>query len=109
MRSDIFFGTDLAWHSLHDFLPLQYDKLIPIFLLLASVAPQDDHVEFICKKKQMSTNMCHYNFKVDGAKYRYVDVGCKYKKNEDVIKKVKKGSLALAKDWEIECPEPKSN
>ena len=82
-------------------------KLIPIFFLLASVAPQDDHVEFVCKKKQMSTNMCHYNFKVDGAKYRYVDVGCKIKKTEDVIKKVKKGSLALAKDWEIECPEPK--
>lgn len=55
----------------------------------------------------MSTNMCHYNFKVDGAKYRYVDVGCKYKKTEDVIKKVKQGSLALAKDWDIECPEPK--
>ena len=84
-------------------------KLIPLLFLLVSIAPhaQDDHVVFICKKKQMSTNMCHYNFKVDGAKYRYVDVGCKYKKTEDVIKKVKKGSLALAKDWEIECPEQK--
>ena len=55
----------------------------------------------------MAANQCHYNFKVDGAKYRYVDIGCKFKKTEDVIKKVKKGSLALAKDWEIECPESK--
>lgn len=82
-------------------------KLIPLIFLIASVAPQDDHVEFICLKKKMAANQCHYNFKVDGAKYRYVDIGCKFKKTEDVIKKVKRGSLALAKDWEIECPEPK--
>ncbi|HEX5167808.1 MAG TPA: hypothetical protein VFW11_01440 [Cyclobacteriaceae bacterium] len=73
------------------------------FLLLSFSIHQDEHVEFVCKRKQMSTNRCHYNFKVDGAKFRYVDIGCRFKKTDDVIKKVKSGDLALAKDWEIEC------
>ena len=80
--------------------------LILLFLNIiftAHTTRQDEHVEFICKRKHMSTNRCHYNFKVDGAKFRYVDIGCRFKKTEDVIKKVKAGDLALAKDWEIEC------
>lgn len=68
---------------------------------------QGENVEFICLKKHMATNVCHYNFKVDGAKYRYVDIGCKFKKRDEVIEKVKSGELALAMDWKIACPEPK--
>jgi hypothetical protein len=35
-------------------------------------------------------------------------MGCKYsKKTDEVIKKVKEGSLALARDWKIECPPTK--
>jgi len=64
---------------------------------------QDDHIQFICKRKQTSTNRCHYNFKVDGAKFRYIDIGCKIKKQSELIEKVKSGDIALAKDWEIEC------
>lgn len=83
-------------------------KPVLIFLFLnifftGHTTRQDEHVEFVCKRKNMSTNRCHYNFKVDGAKFRYVDIGCRFKKTEDVIKKVKAGDLALAKDWEIEC------
>jgi len=67
---------------------------------------QGENVEFSCMKMQKSTNTCHFNFKVDGAKYRYVDIGCKFsKKKDEAIKKVKEGSLALSKDWKIECPE----
>lgn len=73
------------------------------FFFTAHTTRQDEHVEFVCKRKHMSTNRCHYNFRVDGAKFRYVDIGCRFKKTEDVIKKVKSGDLALAKDWEIEC------
>ncbi|HEY4653910.1 MAG TPA: hypothetical protein VIH22_05330 [Cyclobacteriaceae bacterium] len=65
----------------------------------------DDHVEFICMKKKLSTKTCHYNFVIDGARYRYVDIGCKFKERQDVIKRAKSGRLALARDWEIECPE----
>lgn len=69
---------------------------------------QGENVEFSCMKMQKSTNTCHFNFKVDGAKYRYVDIGCKFsKKKDEAIKKVKEGSLALSKDWKIECPEAK--
>ncbi len=69
---------------------------------------QGENIEFSCMKTQKSTNTCHFNFVVDGAKYRYVDIGCKFnKKKEEAIKKVKEGSLALAKDWKIECPESK--
>lgn len=68
---------------------------------------QGDNIEFVCLKKQMAANQCHYNFKVDGGKFRYVDIGCRFKKKDEVIEKVKDGSLALAKDWKIECGEPK--
>ncbi|HOX82364.1 MAG TPA: hypothetical protein PLJ60_10015 [Chryseolinea sp.] len=69
---------------------------------------QGENVEFSCMKTLKSTNTCHFNFFVDGAKYRYVDIGCKFsKKRDDVIKKAKEGSLALSKDWKIECPEVK--
>jgi hypothetical protein len=35
-------------------------------------------------------------------------MGCKFsKKKDELVKKVKDGSLALAKDWKIDCPEPK--
>jgi hypothetical protein len=73
------------------------------FGLLSFTAEQDEHIQFICKRKQTSTNRCHYNFKVDGAKFRYIDIGCKIKKQSELIEKVKSGDIALARDWEIEC------
>jgi hypothetical protein len=69
-----------------------------------------DNVEYSCLKKNKASNTCHFNFIVDGAKYRFVDIGCKYeKKKDDVIQKVKAGELALAKDWKIECPAVKED
>jgi hypothetical protein len=57
-------------------------------------------------KMHKASNTCHFNFKVDGAKYRFVDIGCKYsKKKDEVIKNAKEGTIALSKDWKIECPE----
>lgn len=65
-------------------------------------------VEFICLKNVKNRNTCHFNFKIDGANYRYVDIGCKYlKKRDKLIEKVQEGEIFLAKDWEIACPEPK--
>lgn len=73
-----------------------------------STIQQGDNIEFFCLKKHKASNTCHFNFKVDGAKHRFVDIGCKYeKKKNEVIDKVKAGTLALAKDWKIECPEVK--
>ena len=70
---------------------------------------QGSNIEFSCFKMHKATNTCHFNFIVDGAKFRYVDMGCKYsKKTDEVIKKVKEGSLALARDWKIECPSCQS-
>jgi hypothetical protein len=68
---------------------------------------QADRVEFVCMKRKLSTQTCYYNFRIDGDKYRYVDLGCKFKKQDDVIEKAKSGSIALARNWEIECPESK--
>lgn len=69
---------------------------------------QESNIEFTCHKTHKASNSCHFNFKVDGAKYRFVDVGCKKSKNkEEVIKQVQEGKIALAKDWKIDCPEPK--
>jgi hypothetical protein len=77
--------------------------------VICGFAPsQGENVEFICIKTHKASNTCYFNFKVDGGKYSYTDIGCKkVKKKEDVIKKAKAGTLALAKDWKIDCPEPK--
>jgi hypothetical protein len=69
---------------------------------------QSENVAFVCTRTHKASNTCYFNFKVDGAKYTYVDRGCKKTgKKEDVVKKVKEGTLALSRDWKIECPEPK--
>jgi len=90
-------------------------KFIGYTLLFAFVAlsgfksiDQGENIEFSCMKMHKASNTCYFNFKVDGAKYRYTDIGCKFsKKQADLIKKAKDGSVALSKDWKIECPEPK--
>lgn len=71
-----------------------------------SIRPSQSTTEFVCQKVLKAKNECHYNFLVEGAKFRYVDIGCRRKK-EDVIKKVMDGEIPLAKDWKIECPMPK--
>lgn len=68
-------------------------------------ASDDDRVTFICMKKQMSTKTCHYNFIIDGAKYRYVDMGCKFRERGEVIDRARSGKIALARDWKIECQQ----
>jgi hypothetical protein len=81
-----------------------------LLVMLSSAAPkfQGDNIEFVCIKTHKASNTCYFNFKVDGAKYTYVDMGCKKTKSkEETIKKVKEGDLALSKDWKIACPEPK--
>jgi hypothetical protein len=84
--------------------------LVTLLFALTSATfenPVED-IQFVCLKTHKASNTCHFNFKVDGANYRYVDNGCKYsKKTEQVIKKVQAGELSLAKDWKIACPEPK--
>ena len=82
---------------------------VALFIVLASFrADQGDNVEFICMKTHKASNTCHFNFIVDGAKYRYVDIGCKFnKKLDEVVKKAKEGTLFLAREWKIECPMPK--
>lgn len=74
--------------------------------VLCSFSVRQSNTEFVCQKVLKAKNECHYNFLVDGAKYRYVDIGCR-KKKEDVLKKVQAGEIPLAKDWKIECPMPK--
>lgn len=85
-------------------------SLFAIVFIIATgfrVDEQGDNVEFVCMKTHKASNTCYYNFKVDGAKYRYTDIGCKFsKKQQEVIKKAKEGELALSKDWKMECPEP---
>jgi hypothetical protein len=79
------------------------------FIAISGFKPkQSDNVELVCLKTHKASNTCHFNFKVDGAKYRYVDIGCKKsKKKNDIIKQAREGDLALAKDWKIACPESK--
>ena len=81
---------------------------LAVLLLFAFATKQSSNIEFVCLKTHKATNTCHFNFTVDGARYRYLDMGCKYsRKKDELIRKVKEGSLALAKDWKIECQVPK--
>jgi hypothetical protein len=93
----------------------------PIMKILASLAcvffiatgftrterAADDQVQFVCLKKQVSRNKCHYNFIIAGAHYRYVDVGCKFRSTREVIDRARTGRIALARHWEIDCPVEK--
>jgi hypothetical protein len=88
-------------------------KIIIIFFLSLLLSAQTSqfqsgNIEFICMKTHKASNTCYFNFKVDGAKYTYVDLGCKKsKKKDETIKKIKEGDLALSRDWKIDCPEAK--
>jgi hypothetical protein len=78
------------------------------FVVLTGFKPKQSDVQFVCLKTHKASNTCHFNFTVDGGKYRYVDIGCKYsKKVEELVNKVKEGTIYLSKDWKIECPAPK--
>jgi len=83
-------------------------RALVFFILMgfSSLPVIEDEVELTCVKKQMSTQTCHYNFTINGIRYRFIDNGCKAKK-EDIIKKAKAGKLALAKDWKIDCEAKK--
>jgi hypothetical protein len=90
--------------------------LAPLSLFLVTLVStgaseyQGENIEFICHKTHKATNTCHFNFIINGAKYRHVDMGCKFsKKKDELIKKVKDGSAALAREWKIECPETKGS
>lgn len=72
-----------------------------MLVITASSFPNEE-VELTCVKKQMATQTCHYNFTINGIRYRFIDNGCKGKK-DDILKKAKDGKLALAKDWKIDC------
>jgi hypothetical protein len=89
--------------------PICLVLFVVVIFLTAFSKRQEHEVDFSCLKKHVATNTCHFNFTVDGVPYRFVDMGCKYeKKKEEVIEKAKEGNLALAKDWKISCPVPKS-
>lgn len=72
---------------------------------LRPATPDDNRVQFVCMKKQMSTKTCHYNFLIDGARYRFVDLGCKFRDRGEVIDRARAGRIALAREWKIECPD----
>jgi hypothetical protein len=86
---------------------------LSIFILVIIFASafkpvQDSNVEFVCMRTQKSTNICYFNFIVDGGRYSYRDAGCKKSKNkEETIRKIKEGKLALVRNWTIDCPEVK--
>jgi hypothetical protein len=87
---------------------IAYTLLFACVALTGFTPRHQENIEFICMKMHKASNTCHFNFKVDGAKFRYVDIGCKYsKKTDELIEKVKAGTIALSKDWKMECPEPK--
>ena len=79
------------------------------FLILVAVAfsfgaknAPDKRPELVCVKNSKSKNTCYYNFKIDGAAYQFMDIGCRYSRAE-VIEKVQEGRIALARNWKVPC------
>jgi len=85
-----------------------FSLIIIAALTLTAFSRKDkaEELELVCTKRHSTSNTCHYNFKINGMNYRFVDIGCKGKKDE-ILKKAKEGELGLAKEWKIPCPEPK--
>lgn len=82
--------------------------LLILVLCSASEKYQGEEVEFVCHKTHKATNTCHFNFIINGEKYRHVDMGCKFtNKKDELVQKVKDGTAALAREWKIDCPQPK--
>ena len=74
---------------------------------LLGLRPPQQEIKLECVKRQLSTRECHYNFLVNGIPHRYIDYGCKGKKDK-IVKKAQAGKIALAKEWKIECNPKKS-
>ena len=103
-----FFVHDGSLICLGNWHIMKFTALFGFIVVLASTgfisASDQADVQLTCFKAHKATNTCHFNFTIDGARYRYVDIGCKYsKKHDEVLKKAKEGSLALAREWKIEC------
>ena len=73
-----------------------------IFWSGASSFKVEETVSLACVKKHNASNSCHYNFTIEGVNYRYIDFGCKGKRDV-ILKKAQEGKLGLAKDWKIVC------
>jgi hypothetical protein len=107
-----FVASSLFLPLLKTNIPMKIQVVLSFVLLIifsaGSSRYQNENVEFVCYKTHKASNTCHYNFIINGAKYRHVDIGCKFaNKKDEMIKKVKEGTAALAKDWKIDCPEAK--
>ena len=74
--------------------------LVPIFSLMPPAKTNEPGL--VCVKKNNAQNICYYNFEIDGDKYHFMDIGCKYSK-EKLMKKIGKGTIALARDCKIPC------
>lgn len=82
-----------------------YFLILVLAFVMSSFVKQEE-VELVCVKRHSTSNTCHYNFRIGGINYRYIDAGCKGKKDE-IVRKAQDGKLGLAKEWKIACPEPK--
>ena len=77
--------------------------LIILFLFSPGVYTVDNEKpELICVKNNKSRNTCYYNFRIDGKKYHFMDVGCKYSKTK-VFDRIEEGTIALGKGWKVQC------
>ncbi len=78
---------------------------LAILFFSSSTPSPESQVEFVCARTHKSSNVCYYNFVIDGVKYSYADAGCReMKKKDQLIEKVKSGKIALVRDWKIDCP-----
>lgn len=83
---------------------MRYLTILPLFWFSVEPKSYQEVPELICVRTNKASKVCYYNFKRDGEKFHFTDVGCKYTK-EKVLEKVDEGSIALAKNWKVDCPE----
>ncbi len=76
--------------------------LIYFCSIFFSISSDQGKPELVCTRTNKAKKICYYNFRLDGRRYHYTDVGCKYARDK-VLEKVNDGSLALAKEWKVGC------
>ncbi|MCB0490261.1 MAG: hypothetical protein KDC99_17410 [Cyclobacteriaceae bacterium] len=76
--------------------------ILLICLFTGTPSLQDVKPELICIKNHKSRNTCYYNFKIEGVKYNFTDIGCRYTKAQ-ILTKIEEGTIALGKGWKVPC------
>jgi hypothetical protein len=60
------------------------------------------NIQYCCAIRLTTPEICHHNIKVDGQKYRLIDIGCKYSR-QDIKEMAKNPEIFFKKNGVHQC------